>query len=238
MGFLHQIMPLGLFDADVEQADPWPCDVVYITRDDRAHQGELQELHRSGADIGAKIEQVGMTPLVGDRRHDRRTLHLRQALQDEVGDGGEGAGIAGADHRRSAPFVHEINGDAHRGVLFTADRLERRVLHRDDLGGRDDLASSPRRHTGRHAGQARLDRGRIPDQQQAQIWIGGQSQYGRRHTFLRTEVAAHDIERDDGHGVLHRGSGRAPRRAEGLNRPLRRRRASRSRACRDRNRPG
>ena len=64
---LHELVSLGVFFADVEQADARIGDAEHIARDDRPHGGELRELQSGGLCVGAEVEDVRVTAVT--RRH-------------------------------------------------------------------------------------------------------------------------------------------------------------------------
>ena len=74
-GFLDLFLALDLLDADIEQADGRPLDAEQRARHGRAHDGEIDELVRVGADRGADVEHDALAahgrPDRGDRRAGR-----------------------------------------------------------------------------------------------------------------------------------------------------------------------
>ncbi len=56
-----------------------------------------------------------------------------------LGDGHDGAGIAGGDESIGLAVAHQAGGDADRGVALGADGLGGAVVHGDDLAGVDDF---------------------------------------------------------------------------------------------------
>ncbi len=137
MRFLHDFVTLGFFFADVEQADARLVDGEHVAGDDRTHGGELGELDGRGLGVGAQVEHVRVTAIArGHRRHDGRAFHRGHGLQHEMRHRRERAGVAGTDHAARAAFLHEIDGDAHGGILALADGFAGMLRHADDAGRR------------------------------------------------------------------------------------------------------
>ena len=65
---LNELVALGVFFADVEQADSRIVDAEHVARDDRPHGGELRELQRRGLGVGAKIEDVRVAAVTRGHR--------------------------------------------------------------------------------------------------------------------------------------------------------------------------
>ena len=160
MRFLHELVTLGVFLADVEQADARIRDAEHIARDDRAHGGELRELQRRGLGVRAEIEHVGVAAVARrHRRHDGRAFHRPHGLQHEVRHGRQRAGIAGADHGSGAAFLHQVDGDAHGGILAAANRLARMFGHADHGGRRMHASARARTAAGALASAGSMTRG-------------------------------------------------------------------------------
>ena len=234
---LHEIMSLALLGADVEQTDAGPRRVVHVARDDRAHDGELLELMCRRPHVGAEIENVGVTRGIGHGGHDRRALDLGETLEHEVRDRRERTRIARADRGIGVALLHEIDGDAHRGVFLAPNGLARRVGHQDDFARRNDFEPATQRSRGRCRAQQGFEGLGLADELELEQRIVLQGAERRGHALLRAQVAAHDIERDDGHSedAPARGAGGLARPPRAISLRLLRQPASRSRACRDRN---
>ena len=115
-------------------------DAEAVTGVDRAHLGELhQPLGLHSALAPASSRMVGRRPGNRDRRGDRRPADALDAAHAQQRRGHRGAGVAGGDHRRRLAVAHRLGGAHERGVLLAAHALGGVVVHRDDLGRRDQL---------------------------------------------------------------------------------------------------
>jgi hypothetical protein len=83
--FLHELMALGVFLADVEQTDARIVDAEHVARDDRAHGRELRELQRRGLGIGPEVEDMGVAAITRRHRgHDRSALDRTDGFTGNV----------------------------------------------------------------------------------------------------------------------------------------------------------
>ena len=217
MRFLDQLVSLGVFLADVEQADARRGDAEHIARDDRAHGRELRELQRGRLGVRAQVEDVRVAAVArGHRGHDGRALHGPDGLQHEMRHRRQRAGVAGADHRARPAFLHEVDGDAHRGILAPANRFARMLGHAHHGGRR--MHGHARAHRRRHMGQRGFDDGGVTHEYQLEGGIGGEGAQRSGYALRRTAVATHHIDGDRRHALR---AGRAPRSATILRSRLR-----------------
>jgi hypothetical protein len=194
---------LRVFLTDVEQADSRIGDAEHVARDDRAHGGELRELQRRRLRVGAEIEDVCVAAVSGrHRRHDGSAFDGSHGLQDEVRHRRERTGIAGTDHGARPTVFHEVDGDAHRGVLAAADRFARVFGHADHRRRRMHGHAGTNR--GRHGGQRRFDDFGLAHEDQLEGGIGGECAQRAGYALRRTAVATHHIDGDRRHALRAR----------------------------------
>ena len=93
-------------------------------------------------------------------------------LQHEVRHRRQRAGVAGADHRASPALLHEVDGDAHRGVLAPADGLARMLGHAHH--GRRRMNASTRAQRRPAHEPARFDDFGVAHEDQLEGGIGGE----------------------------------------------------------------
>ena len=96
-GFLDLFLALDLLDADIEQADRRALDLEQRARHGAAHQGEIHQLLRVGADRRADIEHDALALQRRPDRRDRRALDIGHGAQAELRHRHQRAGIAGRD---------------------------------------------------------------------------------------------------------------------------------------------
>ena len=139
-----------------------------------------------------------MTPpsLVRDHAGDRRTVDAVERLEHEARDRHQRAGVAGADDDIGAPFLDQVDRDAHRRIALAAQRRRRRIVHFDDLFGVDDVDAR-----GVCAVKCALDLCAASDQQQRhRPGVAAESER-RRHGDRDTVIPAHAV---DGDANVHR----------------------------------
>jgi len=190
----RQLVALGLLLADGEQSDPRSRGMELGAVKDLAHDAELFEMFRAAVDVGADIEEHGGgAGGGGESGGEGGPLHTRQAAENHLGGGHDGAGIAGADHGGGASIAHQAAGDVNRGVFLAAHRPHHLLIHADDLGGGHELDQLALR-----AGmgvERLLQLLHQPDQQDAGAAFAGSFQRSFQ-LRLRGEVAAHRVQGD------------------------------------------
>ncbi len=134
--FAGEVVALGFFFADGEQANAGLVDFENRARVDFAHHGELGQVVRLAVDVGAYIEQdAGIAGGTGHGGGQRGTVDTGQRAQHHFGGGHGSAGIAGSDEAGSLAFADQLEADAHGAVLLAADGVRGLLLHADALGG-------------------------------------------------------------------------------------------------------
>ena len=133
---------LDLLDADVEQPHARPLDVQDGAGHGGAHQREVGELARRGADIGAEVEDdagcptsVGHCPAMAGRSMPGMVVRTSLAMAIR-------APVLPAETMKSASrFVHGLERQPHAGRAPAAHGLARLVLHlHDGIGVHDARA--------------------------------------------------------------------------------------------------
>ena len=217
MRLLDQLVPLGVFLADVEQPDARRGDAEHVTRDDRTHGRELGELQGRCLGVRAEIEDVRVATVARRHRgHDGRALDPAHGLQHEVRHRGERAGIAGTDHRVRPAFLHQVDGDAHGGILAPANGFARMLGHAHHGGRRMDGHARTNRR--RHESQRGFYDGGVAHEDQLEGGIGDEGVQRSGYALRRTAVATHHIDGDRRHALR---AGRRPRSATILRSRLR-----------------
>jgi hypothetical protein len=192
---LHDLVALGLFLTDVEQADARPRNAVHVACDDRAHRRELRELQRRGFGIRAEIEDVRVPAVAGrHRRHDRRALDGPHGLQHEMRHRGEGARISRADHPGRPPLLDEIDRQTHRRILAPTNRVARMLGHADDA--RSGVDRHARTNARRRFRQRGFDDLGFPHEDELEGGVGDERSQSARNALRRTAVATHHIDGD------------------------------------------
>ena len=135
-----------------------PVDAFHGGHQRTAHDGKLDELLGRAVDVGAQVQHRGLALLRRQLRSDRRTVDAGQRLEHEASDGHQCAGIAGGYAGLRRPVLDQVDRDAHRRILLLAQRVRRRLVHRDDFTGRVDRHAIARRRAGprQRLGQRRL----------------------------------------------------------------------------------
>ena len=135
----------------------------------------------------------------GNGGHDRRTLDARDRLQHEMRHRRERAGVAGAHARERPALLHEVDGDAHRGVLLAPDGLARRLVHRDDFGGAGTTSMRSRSAAGSEAFSSGPITSALPTSSARKAGILAQRAHDARDVVARLAVAAHHVDGDGLH---------------------------------------
>ena len=109
-------------------------DVEHDARHRRAHDGEIDEVLRVGADRGADVEHDRFAAHRRPHRRERRALDQRQHVQADLRHRHQRAGVAGRDRAIGLAALDRLDRPPHRGdAPALAQRLARLVghLHRD-----------------------------------------------------------------------------------------------------------
>lgn len=141
-GELDVLVALHLFGANVQQGHQRRLHAEHDAGEGRAHDGEIDEMTRLGADIGADIENDGLAAHGGPQRGDSRALDAVERTELELGHGHERAGVAGRDGGGGLAILHGLDRPPHGRLAATAQRLAGLVVHAHHIGGRanfDDL---------------------------------------------------------------------------------------------------
>ncbi len=149
-------------------------------------------------DVGAEVEHGGRA--AGDIGHlasDRGPVDAVERLEHEARDRHQRAGIAGRDGGLGGAVLDLVDRDAHRRVALATQRDFERIVHRDDLAGRDDLDAGlvdRGRQLGQGLGQA--------DQQQMGVGVRSEKGGTGRQGDCGAVVSAHAIDRDGDHSSV------------------------------------
>src|SRR5690606_4775634 len=128
---LYILRPLDLFLTDIEKPDGRLLQIEKDTCKRLAHRGELHELMFVRSHCRPKIKRNTFATRRRPDSGERRTLHIRHRLEDDLRHCHQRARIAGRDSRLRATFLHRINGAPHAANLAaTTKRLARLVIHR------------------------------------------------------------------------------------------------------------
>ena len=132
---------LDVFLTDVEQPDARVRKPVQIARQHGAHRGELDQVVCRAVGIGAEIEHHRVPMHRGNRRDDRRPIDALDHPEHEARGREQCARVAGADAGCGGARFHQVDRDAHRGVLLASQRVLRTLVHADDFAGLDESAA-------------------------------------------------------------------------------------------------
>src|SRR6267154_1151922 len=135
----RELVSLAVLFADAHQADARRGDPQDLTGIKMSHDRELHQMLGPAVDVGADVEPYGRAGQIGDDGAERGALDPLQNPADHFHRGHDGAGVAGAHHPLSAPFADQKGGHPNRRILLTPEGGDRRFVHADDFGGRDDL---------------------------------------------------------------------------------------------------
>ena len=179
----RQLVALGLFFADGEQADAGLLDAECDARVDAAHDGELKQVLRPALDVGAGIEQHRGPAARGNGRRKRWTIDAGNRAERGVGRHHRGAGVTGTEQRYGLPSGHEVGGHPDGRA-----RLPRRT----DAGASvismtsgASTTSMPRPGQSACADSACFDDGRVADERKPY----GQMPRGRHRASTTAEGA-------------------------------------------------
>jgi hypothetical protein len=141
----------------------------------------------------------------GTDGHDGCAFDGAEGLQHEVRHRGERTGVAGADHGGRATVLHQVDRQAHGGVLAAANGLARVLVHAHDARRRVHLRA--RAHGSRRCRERGFDDLGFSDEDELERRVGFEGAQGTGYAFGRTAVTTHHIDGDGRHA-----SGRGPRR--------------------------
>jgi outer membrane receptor protein involved in Fe transport len=130
---------LGAFLADRQQPDPRVGHAADRAGVGAGHDRVLLEVAGLGGDVGPDVADHHRAVEGRDDDGDARAAHAGQRAHAQLGGGDAGAGVAGGNDHVGLALGGELHHDADRAVRLRADRLDRGVVHRDHLGGVDDL---------------------------------------------------------------------------------------------------
>ena len=116
-------------------------------------------------------------------------------LQHEVRHRRERAGVARADHAPARALLHEVDREAHRGILAAADRIARMLGHARRRWRPRWIDTRARTPAG-CAGERGFDDLGLPDEDELEGGIGGERAQCARNALRRTAVATHHIDGD------------------------------------------
>ena len=192
-GALDFFVALDGFFADVEQAHARVGRPAQRRDQCRAEHGKLQQMLGRAVHIRAQIKHgSGAAVRVGHGIGDGRALDALGRFEHIARNGHERAGIARRKGHLRLALLDLLDGHAHGGVLFAAQRHFHGVVHADHFGG------------GHHAragvGKARQRLGPA-HQQQAGLGVILQKLLAGGQRDLRATVAAHAVNGQNGHAV-------------------------------------
>ena len=200
-GLAGEVVALGLFFADGEQADARLVDFEHGAGIHLAHQRELGQILGFAVHIGAHVEQhAGISGGTGHGVGQGRAVDAGQRTQHHLGGGHGRAGIARGDKARRLALAHQLEAHAHGAVALGSHRLGRLFVHADAFRGMvdDDGQVFVVEVFVEQVAQLRLG----PDEMDAH----GQSAAGEdrpANLRLRSFVGTYGVKRDvDEHGAL------------------------------------
>jgi energy-coupling factor transporter ATP-binding protein EcfA2 len=191
MRLARQLVPLRLFLADRQQADPRGLDAERNPCVHAAHHGELQEMLRPALDAGADVEQNRGIAAGGNRRRKRRAVDTGQHPERRVSRHHRRAGVSGAEQRGRFAARDLFGGNPDRRVGLAAQRGGRRFRHLDDrirVHDPDTFAVD-----GGMAAQLVFDPLGGADQRDAEIEMAGRGE-GTVDDVARRFVTAHRVD--------------------------------------------
>ncbi len=136
----------------------------------RPHDAVLVEVLGLGVHVGADVDDHDR-PLV--RREDRGDPRASDAGQEHLGveqpRGDHRAGVPGRDHRLDLAGGHQSPALRDRVIALLPQRLDRLLVHADDLAGMHDRQAVARRVAG--LGELGLDLAAVADQHDGQVGL-------------------------------------------------------------------
>jgi hypothetical protein len=138
-GLAGELVALGLFFADGEQAHARVADLEHAAGIHFAHDGELFEIVRFAVHVGAHVEQhAGASRGTGHGGSQGRAVNAGHGAEHHFGRGHGRAGVASGDKADSRTFAHEFKPHAHGAIALGADGVRRLLVHADAFGGMVD----------------------------------------------------------------------------------------------------
>ncbi len=190
----HLFLPLHLLDADVEQPDGRFFEVIQRTRHGRAHHGEIDQLGSIGPDIGTDIEHHAFALQGRPQRSHGRPLDPFQRAQAEPRHRHQRAGIARRNAERRLARLHRLDRVPHaRFAAAMAQGLAGLFVHADGNLAMAQLRSLLQR---RVSFQKRADHGLVAEQDEAQVRLAHQRDFGPAQHHRSAVIAAHSIQRN------------------------------------------
>ncbi len=158
-----------------------------------AHTRELGEPLRRAVDGRPAVDEqlVAGPRWHRDRHRDGGTRDASHPAHAQQRRGHRRTRVAGADHGLGAPLPHGLRATHERRVLLAPGRSRRVLVHAHDLARvlERDAGNAPT------AGQQRLDRVLLPDEQHVDAELGDGIERAA-DDLARSLVATHGVDRD------------------------------------------
>jgi len=213
-GFLHLVVALHLFGADVEQTDGGEFLVEQRPRQGGTENRKIGQLLGVAAHGCPDIEH---DDIGAQRRPERRDRRPRDAFDGSEAEGRHGhqrPGIATGDRHVGLAVLDRLNRCPHRrGAAPLAQRLRGLFLHRDDDVGIDDARDLPK--VGELVEQRR-QLGLAAVEDEAGVLALAPEQARAFDGHARALVAAHGVNGDTD-GIAHRRPVQRPLTETGFN---------------------
>src|SRR6266567_8007128 len=132
----REVVALGLFFADGEQADARFLHLEHAAGVHLTHYGELLQVMGLAIHVGAHVEQHA--GVAGRGRHgsrQRRPIDAGQGAQHHLGGSHRRAGVSCRDEARALVLADQLQSNAHRAVFFGAYRVGGLLVHANAFGG-------------------------------------------------------------------------------------------------------
>ncbi len=193
VGLLGEFAALAVLGAIAHDTHLRVGALVDVARHEGGHDGVADEVARLCVGVRARIAHEYVAVLARQGGDDARALDTRQQAQLDGARRDRRARVAGGDDRVAGAVLHEVDGDAHRRVLFLAHRHDAALLHRHHLGGVDDFDARVLAEA-RGVAEGAQDVLRADEVDFFKAGQLGEGQLGAVDIDLRRVVAAHGIE--------------------------------------------